>query len=101
MNILDIATQAGLQVLLDARIGSQTYHSVCGSLGALQRFADAVSAATRAESPEHGSKGRRQPAPRPAAAAAAPSRRSRRSRRRAALCAHAPATRERAPTAPR
>ncbi|RKP44622.1 hypothetical protein [Trinickia fusca] len=53
MDILDIATQAGLQVLLDARIGNETYHSVCGSLTALQRFADAVSAAARAESLEH------------------------------------------------
>ncbi|MEA3122467.1 MAG: hypothetical protein QOH33_2045 [Paraburkholderia sp.] len=52
MNIIDIATQAGLQVLLDARIGSQTYHSVSGSLPALQRFADAVRAETIKETPK-------------------------------------------------
>lgn len=49
MNIIEMATQAGLQVLLDARIGSQCYHSVSGSLPALQRFADAVRAETLAE----------------------------------------------------
>jgi hypothetical protein len=53
MNIIEMATQAGLQVLLDARIGSQTYHSVSGSLPALQRFADAVRAETLGESFEH------------------------------------------------
>lgn len=47
MDIIELARQAGLQVLLDARIGSQTYHSVCGSLPALQRFADAIEAAMR------------------------------------------------------
>ena len=31
MNIFDLAAQAGLQVLLDARIGNETYHSVSGS----------------------------------------------------------------------
>jgi|GEM_PF-2320979 len=47
MDILELARQAGLQVLLDARIGSQTYHSVSGSLPALQRFADAIEAQAR------------------------------------------------------
>jgi hypothetical protein len=51
MNILAMAKEAGLQVLLDARIGNQTYHSVSGSLPALRRFADAVRAATLSESP--------------------------------------------------
>lgn len=51
MDILELARQAGLQVLLDARIGSQTYHSVSGSLPALQRFAEAVAAAAREGSP--------------------------------------------------
>ncbi|WP_206958497.1 hypothetical protein [Trinickia acidisoli] len=50
MDIIELARQAGLQVLLDARIGSQTYHSICGSLPALQRFAEAVEAATREQS---------------------------------------------------
>lgn len=49
MNIIEMAQQVGLQVLLDARIGNETYHSVSGSLATLQRFADAVDAATRAE----------------------------------------------------
>jgi hypothetical protein len=50
MNLMEMATEAGLQILLDARIGSLTYHSVSGPLPALQRFADAVKAATLAES---------------------------------------------------
>lgn len=51
MDILEVARQAGLQVLLDARIGSETYHSVCGSLHALQRFAEAIEAAAAEASP--------------------------------------------------
>jgi len=51
MNVLDMAARAGLQVLLDARIGNETYHSVSGSIASLQRFADAVATATRAEVP--------------------------------------------------
>jgi hypothetical protein len=51
MDIIDIATKAGMQVLVDARIGRETYHSVCGSLPALQRFADAVCAAMHEETP--------------------------------------------------
>lgn len=51
MDIIELAREAGLQVLLDARIGSQTYHSVSGSLPALQRFADAVEATLREHSP--------------------------------------------------
>lgn len=45
MDIIELAREAGLQVLLDARIGTVNYHSVCGSLTALQRFADAIEAA--------------------------------------------------------
>lgn len=45
MDILELARKAGMQVLLDAQIGQQSYHSVCGSVTALQRFADAVCAA--------------------------------------------------------
>jgi hypothetical protein len=51
MDIIEIATKAGMQVLVDARIGRETYHSVCGSLPALQRFADAVCAAMNEEVP--------------------------------------------------
>jgi hypothetical protein len=49
MDIVEIARKAGMQILLDAQIGLQTYHSVCGSLPALQRFADEVCAARAAE----------------------------------------------------
>ena len=51
MNIFDMAARAGLQVLLDARIGNETYHSVSGSVVSLQRFADAIAAATLADLP--------------------------------------------------
>jgi hypothetical protein len=53
MDIIEMATKAGMQVLVDARIGRETYHSVHGSLPALQRFADAVCAAMN-ESPPPG-----------------------------------------------
>lgn len=59
MDIIELARQAGLQVLLDARIGSQTYHSVCGSLLALQRFAEAIEATVREQSPRAPAAGRR------------------------------------------
>lgn len=58
VDIVKIARTAGLQILLDARIGRETYHSVSGSLSSLQRFADAVCAsmadecAARSEQPE-------------------------------------------------
>jgi hypothetical protein len=42
VDILKIATQSGMLVTLDGRIGQQEYRSVCGSLQALQRFADAL-----------------------------------------------------------
>ncbi|BCG04941.1 hypothetical protein PPGU19_095090 (plasmid) [Paraburkholderia sp. PGU19] len=42
MDILKLAADAGLQVLLDGRIGRIEYRSVTGSLQALQRFADAL-----------------------------------------------------------
>jgi hypothetical protein len=45
VDIMKIARAAGLQILLDARIGRETYHSVSGSLLSLQRFAEAVCAA--------------------------------------------------------
>ena len=85
MDIMEMATQAGLQVLLDARIGSVTYHSVSGSVQALQRFADAVRATTLAESFKAGkSRNHRnhlkRPIPRDAAVHA------RQARRRAFLC---------------
>lgn len=49
MDIVKLARTSGLQILLDARIGRETYHSVSGSLSSLQRFADAVCAAVEDE----------------------------------------------------
>ena len=46
MDIIDMARASGMAVLLDGRIGREEYQSVCGSLRALQRFADAVRQAT-------------------------------------------------------
>jgi hypothetical protein len=42
MNLIEMARKAGMQVLLDAQIGRETYHSVCGPLSSLQRFAEEV-----------------------------------------------------------
>ena len=42
MDIVEIATQAGMFVTLDGRIGQQEYRSVHGSLQSLQRFATAL-----------------------------------------------------------
>jgi hypothetical protein len=42
MNIIEMARESGMAVILDARIGREEYHSVCGSLSALQKFADAI-----------------------------------------------------------
>jgi hypothetical protein len=42
MNIVDMARASGLAVILDGRIGREEYQSVCGSVSALQRFAEAV-----------------------------------------------------------
>jgi hypothetical protein len=46
MDIVEMARASGMAVLLDGRIGREEYQSVCGSLWALQRFADAVRQAT-------------------------------------------------------
>jgi hypothetical protein len=42
MNVVDMAHASGLTVILDGRIGREEYQSVCGSVSALQRFAEAV-----------------------------------------------------------
>jgi hypothetical protein len=42
MNIIDMARASGLTVILDGRIGREEYQSVCGSVWALQRFAEAL-----------------------------------------------------------
>ncbi|KXV04284.1 hypothetical protein CR51_13620 [Caballeronia megalochromosomata] len=42
MDIIDMARSSGLTVILDGRIGHEEYQSVCGSVVALQRFADTL-----------------------------------------------------------
>ena len=42
MDILKIAAESGMQVILDGRIGREEYRSVVGSVQALYRFADAL-----------------------------------------------------------
>lgn len=42
MNIIDMARASEMTVILDGKIGREEYQSVCGSLSALQRFAEAV-----------------------------------------------------------
>lgn len=45
VDIAAMARTAGLTVLLEGRIGRETYESVSGSLEALRRFGDAYRAA--------------------------------------------------------
>lgn len=42
MDIIELAVASGMQITLDARIGTQEYKSVYGSLQALRRFAEAI-----------------------------------------------------------
>jgi hypothetical protein len=42
LDLIELARESGMAVLLDARIGREQYVSVSGSLAALTRFADAV-----------------------------------------------------------
>jgi hypothetical protein len=49
MNVIELARESGMAVILDGRIGREEYQSVCGSLSALLRFADALRAATANE----------------------------------------------------
>ncbi|CAB3746582.1 hypothetical protein [Paraburkholderia solisilvae] len=42
MDILKLARQSGMQVVLDARIGNAEYHSVHGSVSSLVNFARAL-----------------------------------------------------------
>lgn len=46
MDVLRMARESGLAVILDGRIGRQEYSSVSGSTDALKRFAEAVRLAT-------------------------------------------------------
>jgi hypothetical protein len=45
MNILDLAADAGMLVVLDGRIGGTEYRSVHGTLDAFQRFVHALESA--------------------------------------------------------
>ena len=49
MDILTIATNSGLLLTLDGRIGGEEYRSVHGSLAALDRFANAILACAAAQ----------------------------------------------------
>ena len=49
MDILKLAQDAGMQVVLDGRIGREEYRSVYGTIQALQRFADALRASVADE----------------------------------------------------
>ncbi|WP_167760156.1 hypothetical protein [Paraburkholderia pallida] len=52
MDILNVARQSGMTIVLDARIGQQEYHSVHSSVAALERFAALIEAAKQAETKE-------------------------------------------------
>jgi hypothetical protein len=43
VDIVKLAEDSGLLVVLDGKIGKTEYRSVQGSLAALERFADAIS----------------------------------------------------------
>jgi hypothetical protein len=45
MNILELAADAGMLVVLDGRIGRTEYRSVHGTLDAFQRFVQALESA--------------------------------------------------------
>ena len=42
MDIIDMARASGLTIILDGRIGHEEYRSVCGSVSALERFAETL-----------------------------------------------------------
>lgn len=47
MDLLNIARQSGMTVVLDARIGQVEYHSVHGSVTALQKLVETIIASLR------------------------------------------------------
>jgi hypothetical protein len=49
MDILKLAKDSGMLIVLDGRIGREEYMSVYGSIQALQRFADALRASVANE----------------------------------------------------
>ena len=50
MDMIKIARESGLAIVLDGRIGREEYTSVSGSMGALLRFGEAVQSASLRES---------------------------------------------------
>lgn len=52
MDLIELARESGMAVLLDAKIGREQYVSVSGSLAALARFADAVRGESEADGPD-------------------------------------------------
>jgi hypothetical protein len=56
MDILNLAKDAGMQVILDGRIGGEEYRSEYGSVHALQRFADALRASVADETDHPGTR---------------------------------------------
>lgn len=46
MDMLKIARESGLAIVLDGKIGREEYSSVYGSIGALLRFGEAVRSAS-------------------------------------------------------
>lgn len=58
MDLIELARESGMAVLLDAKIGREQYVSVSGSLAALARFADAVRSEADESGPDGGSERR-------------------------------------------
>jgi hypothetical protein len=52
MDILDLAKQSGMTVVLDAKIGRQEYRTVYGSVAALERFAGLIAESLQREMAE-------------------------------------------------
>ncbi|CAB3651744.1 hypothetical protein [Trinickia soli] len=55
-DLIELARESGMAVLLDATIGREQYVSVSGSLAALARFADAVRSESEADGTDNGNK---------------------------------------------
>lgn len=53
-DLIELARESGMAVLLDATIGREQYVSVSGSLAALARFADAVRGEPETDGPDDG-----------------------------------------------
>jgi hypothetical protein len=53
MDILELARQSGMTIVLDAKIGRQEYRTVHSSVASLERFAALVAASVECEAAEH------------------------------------------------